>query len=156
MNKVELIAASRAQWAETEASIAKAAGGNFEAAPSDGEWSAGNCYRHLIDILHKLPEAIEDLKAGRGITNMKSGDTDGHAAFAALNAKMLAVEMNTAHGIVWMALQKLTDADLDMDVELGGNKMKLGAFIEMITIGHEKDHIQHAFRSAGVAETVTA
>ena len=155
MNKVELIAASRAQWAVTEASIATAAKGNFDAA-AEGDWSAGNCYRHLIDILHKLPEAIEDLKAGKGITNMKPGDTDGHANFAALNAKMLSVEMNTAHGIVWMALQKLTDADLALEVDLGGNKMALGALIEMLTIGHEKDHIQHAFRSAGVAEAVLA
>ena len=51
MNKVELIAACKQQWTKTEAAIAKAAKGNFDAQPADGGWSAGDGYARRGELL---------------------------------------------------------------------------------------------------------
>ena len=61
MNKVELIAAAKQQWTKSEASIGKAAKGNFDAKPADGGWSAADIYRHMVDTAHKIPEAMKAL-----------------------------------------------------------------------------------------------
>ena len=151
MNKAELIAAAKAQWATTEASVAAAAKGNFDAKPGGAEWSAAEYYRHVVDVVHKTPEAIEQLKHGQPLTALASGDPQGLEDFKTLTAKMLPVELNTAHGIVWMALQKLTDADLEKSMEMGGRTFTLGGFLEIILVGHEQQHIEDAAKAAGVA-----
>ena len=77
MLKTELIAAARDQWAKTEASITQAAAsGKYEEKGPSG-WSAGDCYRHLVDVAHKLPEAIEALRAGQQpVLHLHRGDGD--------------------------------------------------------------------------------
>ncbi len=154
ISKSDLIAAARAQWAITEASIAQAAKGKFEDASAPDQWSAGDCYRHIIDTMHKIPEAIEQLVHGEPQTALGPGDAEGIATFKTLNSRMLPVELNTAHGIVWMALQKLTDADLEKEVELGGNKMRLGDLAKMLLIGHEQSHMEQALNAAGASLAV--
>lgn len=150
MNKAELIAAAKTQWTHTEASIAKAAKGNFDAKPADG-WSAGDTYRHMVDVVHKLPEGMTDLLTHGELKSLQPGDEVGIAAFASLNARMLPVELNTAHGIVWMALQKLTEADLEKEVSIMGGTHKFGAIAEILLIGHEQQHVAQALAAAGVA-----
>ncbi len=149
MTKAELIAAAKAQWAATEASVAVAANGNFETAAA-GEWPAGDCYRHLIDTMHKIPEAMEQILRGAPMTALRPGDEEGIQDFKSLNARMLPVELNTAHGIVWMALQKLTEPDLDRPMDLGGNAFTVGGLLELVLIGHEAAHAEQALKSAGV------
>ena len=151
ISKASLIADARKQWTHSEASVAKAAKGNFEATPASGEWSAGNCYRHLIDTMHKMPDAIDQLVKAQPLTALSAGDEVGIKSFATLNAKMLPIELNTAHGIVWMALQKLTDRDLEKQVALGDHKMTLGAALQVFLIGHEQSHVEQALKSAGVS-----
>ncbi len=154
ISKADLIAAAKAQWSITEASVAQAAKGKFEDRSAPDQWSAGDCYRHIIDTIHKIPEGIEQLVKGEPLTALRPGDPDGIANFKNLNSRMLPVEMNTAHGIVWMALQKLTDADLEKEVALGDNKMSLGALAHILIIDHEKTHVEQALNAAGASMAV--
>ena len=151
MNKAELIAAAKQQWTKTEASVGKAAKGNFDAKPADGGWSASEIFRHVIDTAHKGPEAIEELLKAGELKSLQPGDEAGIKNFAALNAKMIPVELNTAHGIVWMALQKLKDADLEKEVSIMGGTHKFGDVTQMLLIGHEQGHVEQALKAAGVA-----
>jgi hypothetical protein len=151
MNKSELIAAAKAQWTQTEASIAKAASGKFNDRPSASEWSAAEIYRHLVDTMHKLPEAMEQLVKDQPMTVLTPGDAQGLEDFKHLHAKLLPIELNTAHGIVWMALQKLTDADLSKKVDLGGNPFTLEQLTTLVLIQHEQQHVAQALAAAGVA-----
>ncbi len=64
---------------------------------------------------------------------------------------MLPVEMNTAHGIDWMALQALTDKQLEQSVHFSGNDVKLGDLLPMFLIMHEQMHVEQALAAAGVA-----
>lgn len=151
MNKKDLIAAAKAQWVQTEASVAKAAKGNWEGRPADGGWSAADCYRHVIDTVHKLPEAIDSVIHDRPIMGIRPGDEEGLTAFKALTARTLPVELNTAHGILGMALHKLSDADLEKTVDLGTMKATAGELLQMVMIGHEQSHSEQALKAAGVA-----
>ncbi|MFN0148545.1 MAG: DinB family protein [Dehalococcoidia bacterium] len=150
ISKVDLIARARAQWAETEASIAAVAKGNFDARPSAEEWSAAEIYRHIIDTVHKAPETIEQLVHGQPPAALSPGDPQGLVDFASLNAKMLPIELNTAHGIVWMALQKLAEADLEKSFEAAGRTFTLGEFLNTILVAHEAHHIEQAKKAAGL------
>ena len=151
MNKAELIAAAKEQWTQSEASIARAAKGNFDGKPADGGWSAGDIYRHMVDVAHKLPEGFTDLLTHGELKSLQPGDEAGIAAFASLNSRMLPVELNTAHGIVWMALQKLTEADLEKDVSIMGGTHKFGAIAPILLVGHEQGHVAQALAAAGVS-----
>lgn len=150
MNKAELIAAAKEQWTTSEAAVAKAAQGNFDAAPAAGGWSAGDTFRHMIDAAHRTPEMMESL-VKTGTLTLEDHNEDGIASFKTLKARMLPIELNTAHGIIWMAAQKLTDADLDRTVEFLGNKMPLGALLREVLVGHEQGHVAHALAAAGVS-----
>ena len=151
MNKVELIAACKQQWTKTEAAIAKAAKGNFDAQPADGGWSAGDNFRHIIDVAHKLPDGLDEFVKLGELKSLQPGDEVGIKAFAVLNARMLPIELNTAHGILWMALQKLTDKDLEKEVSIMGGTHKLGDVAQMLLMGHEVGHVEQALKAAGVA-----
>ncbi len=151
MNKAELIAAAKLQWTKSEASIGKAARGNFDAQPADGGWSAADIYRHMVDTAHKLPEGMQALIKEGNLGSLQPGDEEGIKNFASLNARMLPVEMNTAHGIDWMALQTLTDKQLEQSVNFNGNDIKLGDLLPMFLIMHEQMHVEQALAAAGVA-----
>ena len=148
--KTELLAAAKAQWAATEASVAGVAKGKFDTAPASGDWSAADIYRHLIDTAHKTPEGLEQVVKGLPQTALAPGDESGLKDFESLNARMLPVELNTAHGIVWMALQKLTDEDLDKTAEVGGGSFTVAQLLQLILIDHEKGHVEQARAAAGV------
>lgn len=145
-----LIAEAQAQWAETEASIARAARGAFETRPAAEQWSAGEIYRHIVDTAHKVPEALEQIVRGEAMTALTPGDERGLEDFKHLSARLLAVELNTAHGLLAMALHKLSDADLEKPVEMFmEGTLALGALARQVFIDHEKVHVEQALRAAG-------
>jgi len=153
MNRKELIAAAKAQWTKTEASVAEAAKGDFEKPDAEG-WSAGDCYRHIIDTVHRIPDAIDAALHDQPVTNMAAGDPEGIARFKSLTAKTLPVEMNTAHGKLWMALQKLQDSDLDRQITVSlipGATPRMGDILETVILRHEQGHAEQALKAAGVA-----
>ena len=150
ISKANLIAEAKKQWAETEASIARVAKGNFEARPAADEWSAAEIYRHVVDTIHKAPEAMEQLVRGEPQTALHPGDEQGLKDFATLNAKMLPIEMNTAHGIAGMALQKLQDGDLEKSFEMMGRTFTVGEFLSIVLIAHEQGHIEQAAKAASL------
>jgi DNA-binding Lrp family transcriptional regulator len=155
MTKAALIGAAKEQWAKTEAAIAVASKGNFDAAPLGGGWAAGDHFRHLIDLTHRTPELMEALvKTGAVVDYFPKVDAinaAGIESFQTLKARMLPIELNTAHGIVWMAAQKLDDATLERTVDFSGRQMVLGDLLHFLWVGHEQQHVTEAFAAAGVS-----
>jgi hypothetical protein len=144
VNKAELIEAARAQWAKTEEAITAAGKGKF-----DGE--AATTIRNLLGFVHNINDAIDEIVNGQPITSLKKGDTDGSTRYAALQPNMLRIEMNTAHGIVWMAIQKFNDTSLKQKITWEGQEMTVAEFLEEATIKHEQAEIEKALKAAGVA-----
>ncbi|MFN0096029.1 MAG: DinB family protein [Dehalococcoidia bacterium] len=155
LTKADLIAAAKDQWMKSEAAIAQAAKGNFDGAPAGGGWSASDTFRHIIDSAHRTPEMMEGLvktgSLGNFLETLDGVNAEGIESFKTLKARMLPIELNTAHGIVWMAMQKLTAGDLAKKINFQGNEMALGDMLEFVLIGHEKSHVEAALKTAGVA-----
>lgn len=144
MNKAELIEAAKGQWAKTEEAITAAGKGKFDGA-------AGETIRNLLGFVHNINDAIDEIVNGQPITTLKKGDTDGSTRYRALQPNMLRIEMNTAHGIVWMAMQKFNDESLQQKVTWEGTEMTVAQFLEEAVINYERAEIEKALKAAGVA-----
>ena len=154
MNKAELIAAARAQWPKTEAMVSEAVKGNFDAKPAEG-WSARTYVCHLIDTVHRTAQAIDAILHDQPLTMLKMGDEEGAQKFIKLAPQTMPIELNTAHGIMWMALQKVSDADLEKELDLGQMKMTVGQLLEVLCIKHGETHANDALKAAGRVATAS-
>ena len=81
-----------------------------------------------------------------------SGNQDGVDKFASLDYKMLRIELNTAHGVVWMYVQRFSDEDLAQEYSIGGNSFSLGTIISLLT-QHEHQHVTEALEAAGLDDS---
>ena len=81
-----------------------------------------------------------------------SGNQDGVDKFASLDYKMLRIELNTAHGVVWMYIQRFSDEDLAQEYSIGGNAFSLGAILGLLG-QHEAQHVTEALAAAGLDDS---
>ena len=73
------------------------------------------------------------------------GDIDARRAFgierfAALDGKMIPIELETAHGIVWMYIQRFSEEDFAQTYGIGDAEIALAGFLQMLA-GHEASHV---------------
>ena len=107
-------------WQQTEDAIA-ALGEHFETQANDG-WTVGDVFRHLTAASHIMSSRIRALLAtGELPFPGDGGNAVGVAKFASLDYKMLRIELNTAHGVVWMYIQRFSDHDLAQEYSISGN-----------------------------------
>jgi hypothetical protein len=149
VNKAELIAAAREQWAKTEDAVAEAAKGNYEA-KVEGQWSAKETFCHVLLNAYGLGQVVDNVLNDRPLA-VHPGDEKGIEMFGSLSPKTLRIDLNTAHGTGWMALQKLTDEDLAREVDLGPvGKMPFGGLLQLLCVSHEQAHVDQALKAAGL------
>ena len=74
----------------------------------------------------------------------------GVEKFKALDYKMLRMELNTAHGVVWMYIQRFSDEDLAQKYNVMGTEMSLGAVLGLLA-QHEGQHVTKALEAAGLS-----
>ena len=65
---------------------------------------------------------------------------------------MLRIELNTAHGVIWMYIQRFSDEDLAQEFSLGGNSFSLGTVLSLLT-QHEAQHVTEALEAAGLDDS---
>ena len=136
------------QWQYTEDAIA-AVGERFDEPAHDG-WTVGDVFRHLTAISHRESAAVRAMLA-TGEYEIP-GDAANEAEvekFRSLDDKMLRIELNTAHGVVWMYVQRFSDEDLAQTYKLMGNDWTLGQVLGVVA-RHEADHVAVALEAAGV------
>ena len=144
-----LFASLRTQWAESEAAVTRAAA-NFEAPGYEG-WTVGDAFRHIVDTSHNTASLIRAMLAsGEFIPLGDERNAAGVAKFKALDAKMLPIEMDTAHGVVWMYIQRFSDEDLAKTYKVMGSDISLGQLLSLL-LQHEAQHVADALESAGVS-----
>ena len=136
------------QWQQTEDAIA-AVGEHFDKPAHDG-WTVGDIFRHLTAISHGESAAVRAMLAtGEYVI---TGDELNEAEvekYRSLDYKMLRIEMNTAHGVAWMYVQRFSDEDLAQTYKLMGNDWTLGQVLGVVA-RHEADHVAVALEAAGV------
>ncbi len=138
-------------WQHTEDAIA-AFEGHFETAAHDG-WTIGDLFRHLTAASHIMSGRIRALLAtGELPFPGDSGNAEGVEKFRALDAKMLRIELNTAHGVVWMYLQRFSDEDLAQRFTVFDESYTLGEII-LQRVLHEAGHVAEALELAGLPES---
>ncbi len=144
-----LFASLRTQWAESEAAVTRAAA-NFEAPGYEG-WTVGDAFRHIVDSAHNTASDIRAMLASGEFTPpADERNAKGIAKFKALDAKMLPIEMDTAHGVVWMYIQRFSEEDLTKTYKVLGSDMSLGQLL-WLYLQHETQHVADALKSAGVS-----
>ena len=149
-----LHAALREQWQTTEDAVA-ALETHFDApAHGDGGWTVGDLFRHLTANAHNYPARIRTALAdGAWTFGTDEGNALGVARFRALDAKMLRIELNTAHGVDWMYVQRFTDADLARAFPRpNGDPWTLDRIIRQLAC-HEAWHVAEALEAAGLPES---
>ncbi len=146
-----LFPALREQWQRTEDAIAALAD-HFDKPAHDG-WTVGDLCRHLTSTSHDTPANVRAMLADGGLSfDIDAVNAAGVERLRALDAKMLRIELNTAHGVVWMYVQRFTDEDLTRTCSLWGNEVSLGLELAFLA-GHERDHVAAALAAAGVPES---
>ena len=139
-------------WQQTEDAIA-ALGEHFETQANDG-WTVGDVFRHLTAASHIMSSRIRALLAtGELPFPGDGGNAVGVAKFASLDYKMLRIELNTAHGVVWMYIQRFSDEDLAHTFTLFGEEKTLGQIIRDRVL-HEAWHVKEALEATGLPESV--
>ena len=140
------------QWQKTEDAIA-AVGDRFDRA-AHGGWTVGDVFRHITSTTH---DASADVRAmiATGSFPIPADDDAANAAgiarFAALDHKMLRIELNTAHGVVWMYVQRFSDEDLARSYDLAGTSFTLGETLGLLA-QHEGQHVADALAAAGLSD----
>ena len=138
-------------WQRTEDAIA-ALGAHF-GTPCAGDWTIGDTFRHLTAASHIMSGRIRALLAtGELPFPGDEGNAEGVAKFASLDDKMLRIELNTAHGVVWMYLQRFSDEDLSQPFTIFGEEHTLGQVIRQRVL-HEAGHVNEALEAAGLPES---
>ena len=149
-----LFTALREQWQTTEDAIA-ALETRFDApAHGEGGWTVGDLFRHLTANAHNYPARIRGALASGGWTfGTDEGNALGVAKFGALDARMLRIELNTAHGVAWMYVQRFTDDDLARTFPRpNGDPWTLDRIIRQLAY-HEAWHVSEALEAAGLPES---
>ncbi len=138
-------------WQRTEDAIA-ALGEHFEA-PCAGDWTIGDAFRHLTAASHIMSGRIRALLAtGELPFPGDSGNAEGVEKFRSLDYKMLRIELNTAHGVVWMYIQRFSDEDLAQRFTIFDEEHTLAEVIQARVL-HETWHVNEALEAAGLAES---
>ena len=152
-----LHAALREQWQTTEDAVAALAARFDAPAHDDGGWTVGDLFRHLTANAHNYPARIRTALAdGAWTFGSDAGNAIGVAKFRALDAGMLRIELNTAHGVAWMYVQRFTDADLARAFPRpNGDPWTLDRIIRQLAL-HEAWHVGEALSAAGVPESAIA
>ena len=139
------------QWQRTEDAIA-AVGERFDQPAHDG-WTVGDVFRHLTAISHDESAAVRAMLAtGEYVVPGDEANAANVGKFASLDYKMLRIELNTAHGVVWMYVQRFSDEDLAQTYRLMGNEWTLGQVLGVLA-RHERQHVAEALAAAGVPES---
>ncbi len=114
----------REHWQATEDAIA-AAGQRFDR-PAHDAWTVGDIFRHITAANHEIASRIRTLNRHRraALRRCDAGNTAGVEKFRALDSRMLRIELNTAHGVVWMYIQRFSGRgpgeDVPGDGQAGG------------------------------------
>ncbi len=137
-------------WQRTEDAIG-ALGDHFDKAAYDG-WSVGDIIRHITALSHDTSAHVRAMLATGEFPADESGNQAGVDKFASLDYKMLRIELNTAHGVVWMYIQRFSDEDLAQEFSLGGNSFSLGTVLSLLT-QHEHQHVTEALEAAGLDDS---
>jgi len=139
-------------WQRTEDAIA-ALGEHFEK-PCAGDWTVGDAFRHLTAASHIMSGRIRALlTTGELPFPGDSGNADGVEKFQSLDYKMLRIELNTAHGVVWMYIQRFSDEDLAQTFTIFDEEHTLGEVIQQRVL-HETWHVNEALEALGLPESV--
>ena len=142
------------QWQATEDAIA-AAGERFEEAGYEG-WSVGDIFRHITSIAHDTAAQMREMIAtGEHVLSTPEENMAGVERFRSLDYKMLRIELNTAHGVVWMYIQRFSDGDLAQRYAMGDGDIGLGELLGLLG-QHETWHVADALKAAGVPESAVA
>ncbi len=151
LTREALFAEILACWQQTEDAIA-ALGDRFET-PAHCGWTIGDVFRHVTATSHIMSGRIRALLAtGELPFPGDAGNAQGVEKFAALDAKMLRIELNTAHGVVWMYLQRFSDEDLAQTFTIFGEEETLGEVIRARVL-HEMGHVNEALALTGLPES---
>ena len=139
-------------WQMTEDAIA-ALGEHFETRANEG-WTVGDVFRHVTAASHIMSGRIRALLAtGELPFPGDDGNAAGVGKFASLDYKMLRIELNTAHGVVWMYIQRFSDEDLAQTFTIFGEEETLGQIIRDRVL-HEAWHVEEALEATGLPESV--
>ena len=142
------------QWQATEDAIA-AAGAHFEEAGYEG-WSVGDNLRHITSIAHDTAAQMREMIAtGEHVLSTPEENMAGVERFRSLDYKMLRIELNTAHGVVWMYIQRFSDEDLAQRYAMGDGDIGAGELLGLLG-QHETWHVADALKAAGVPESAVA
>ena len=137
-------------WQRTEDAIG-ALGDHFDKPAYDG-WSVGDIIRHVTALSHDTSAHVRAMIATGEFPADESDNQAGVDKFASLDHKMLRIEINTAHGVVWMYIQRFSDADLAQEYSLGGNSFSLGQLLGLLA-QHESQHVTEALEAAGLDDS---
>ena len=137
-------------WQRTEDALG-AAGDHFGKTAHEG-WTVGDIFRHITATSHDLSANVRAMLATGDFPADPSGNQDGVDKFASLDYKMLRIELNTAHGVVWMYIQRFSDEDLAQEYSIGGNAFSLGAILGLLG-QHEAQHVTEALAAAGLDDS---
>lgn len=139
------------QWQRTEDAMG-AVGAQFDA-PAYESWTVGDVFRHITASSHDTSSEIRAMLAtGEFPIPDDAASAAGIEKFASLDYKMLRIELNTAHGVVWMYIQRFSDEDLAQEYSIAGNNIALGALLGLLA-QHEGQHVTEALEAAGVDES---
>ena len=139
-------------WQRTEDAVA-ALGEHFEA-PCSGDWPIGDAFRHLTAASHIMSGRIRALLAtGELPFPGDDGNAEWVEKFRALDDKMLRIELNTAHGVVWMYIQRFSDEDLTQTFTIFDEEHTLAEVIQQRVL-HETWHVNEALEALGLEESV--
>tara|TARA_Y100000588_G_scaffold311834_3_gene338143 strand:- start:406 stop:927 length:522 start_codon:yes stop_codon:yes gene_type:complete len=141
-------------WQRTEDAMA-AVGDQFEKKAHEG-WSVGDIFRHITALSHDTSSHVRAMIASGEFpvdpANNQEANQVGIDKFASLDYKMLRIELNTAHGVVWMYIQRFSDDDLAQEYSIAGNSFSLGGILGLLA-QHEAQHVTEALAAAGVEES---
>ena len=137
-------------WQRTEDAIG-ALGDHFDKPAYEG-WSVGDVIRHVTATSHDTSARVRAMLASGEFPADPSVNQGGVDKFASLDYKMLRIELNTAHGVVWMYVQRFSDEDLAQEYSIGGNAFSLGAILGLLA-QHEAQHVTEALEAAGLDDS---
>ncbi len=137
-------------WQHTEDAMA-AAGEHFDKPGYDG-WTVGDIFRHLTSIAHDTASQVREMIATGEHVLTPEENAARVEKFASLDYKMLRIELNTAHGVVWMYVQRFSDDDLAQRYKMGDGDIGLGELLGLLG-QHEGWHVADALKAAGIDES---
>ena len=139
-------------WQRTEDAIA-ALGEHFDQPAHDG-WTIGDVFRHITAASHIMSWRIRELLATGELPFLgDSGNEEGIEKFRSLDYKMLRIELKTAHGVVWMYIQRFSDEDLAQTFTVFDEENTLGEVI-LHRVLHEGGHVNELLETLGLPESV--